>query len=120
MGEMKSSSENKKTIKKEHVSKLENYTDSIEFVGLDFSPKDRIYEKDENGAEEGGTTDDAAGKKEADIGQNLYIAAGNTVEYVFNPQELSKQHLQMGIKGKSAQRAAKKEREEAEQSSQEK
>lgn len=118
MGETKSSkgvSESKKAVRKETVSKLENYTDSIEFVGLDFSPKDRIYERDESGTEEGGATDEATGKKEADIGQNLYISVGNTVEYVFNPQELSKQHLQMSIKGKTAQKTARKSKEEAEQ-----
>lgn len=126
MGETKSykgNSGKKRELKTEQVSKLDNYIGNIELVAMEFSPKDRIYEKGENSTEDAnGATDETTGKKEIDIGQNLYISAGNTVEYEFNPQELSKQYLQMAIKGKNAQKSARKAKKEVEkdQGSQEK
>lgn len=99
----------RKAVKTEQVSKLEGYANKLELVGIDFSAKDRIYEKtsDTDNANSGDSAEGTTGKKEVDIGQSLYIDAGNTVQFEFDPKALEAQHLQKGLKGK--------EREEAEQ-----
>lgn len=111
MGEMKSSNGKKNVVRTEHVSKLGNYTDNLELVGMDFSPRDHIYEKNESEGSNG-AADETTGKKEADIGQDLYISAGNTVQFEFDPRVLEAQHLQKGLKGKDAKRSREEQQEQ--------
>lgn len=105
---------NKKPVKKERVSKLENYTDIVEVVAVEFTPNDRMNEKTavSEGATGSGSEGATEGKKAPNMNENLIIGATG----VINSNVLEGPVASASLKSTSKEKAkAEKDEQEQEQ-----